>query len=166
MDIRIRLILSERRTTSYTLYHHSSASRIPTPPVPLSFPDQKSLKRESLATIRCTPSLFRFVSWRQHRSTLLQDTVSTTSLVFPCIVPTFIVPTRKDFGHSLDSPLRPDPAALLPRAAKPKTLPTTLWLPAPPQFMSVILTCQVVMIVCGKILWQNALFFHQLVIRH
>ena len=48
-------------------------------------------------------------------------------------MPTLSVPTRKDFGHLLDSPQGPDPAAPHPRAAKPETLPTTLWLPAPPQ---------------------------------
>ena len=44
MVIRMRMILSETRTTSNTFSHHSSASRIPTPPVPLSFPDQKSFE--------------------------------------------------------------------------------------------------------------------------
>ena len=87
MVIRMRMILSETRTTSNTFSHHFSASIIPTPPVPLPFPDQKSLKRESLPTICFTPSLFHLVSWRQHRSTLLHDTVSTTSLDFLCIVP-------------------------------------------------------------------------------
>ena len=99
MVIRMRMILSETRTTSYTFSHHSSARRTPTPPVPLSFPDQKSLKRESFPTICLTPSIFHLVSWRQHRSTLLLDTVSTTSLAFCFIVPTLSVPTRKDFKY-------------------------------------------------------------------
>ena len=107
----MRMILSETRTTSNTFSHHSSARRTPTPPVPLSFPDQKSLKRESFPTICLMPSIFHLVSWRQHRSTLLLDTVSTTSLAFCFIVPTLSVPTQKDFGHLLDSPLGPDPAA-------------------------------------------------------
>ena len=127
MVIRMRMILSETRTTSNTFSHHSSARRTPTPPVPLSFPDQKSLKRESFPTICLTPSIFHLVSWRQHRSTLLLDTVSTTSLAFCFIVPTWSVPTRKDFGHLLDSPLGPDPAAPHHRAAKPEMLLITLF---------------------------------------
>ena len=150
MVIRMRMILSETRTTSNTFSHHSSARRTPTPPVPLSFPDQKSLKRESFPTICLTPSIFHLVSWRQHRSTLLLDTVSTTSLAFCFIVPTLSVPTWKDFGHLLDSPLGPDPAAPHPRAAKPETLPTTLWLPAPPKHF---LWFWLVMNICSMVLW-------------
>ena len=150
MVIRMRMILSETRTTSNTSSHHSSARRTPTPPVPLSFPDQKSLKRDSFPTICLTPSIFHLVSWRQHRSTLLLDTVSTTSLAFCFIVPTLSVPTRKDFGHLLDSPPGPDPAAPHPRAAKLETLPTTLWLPAPPK---PFLWFWLVMNICSMVLW-------------
>ena len=109
----------------------------------------KSLKRESFPTICLTPSIFRLVSWRQHRSTLL-DTVSTTSLAFCFIVPTLSVRTRKDFGHLMDSPLGPDPAAPHPRAAKPETLPTTLWLPAQPKRF---LWFRLVMSICSMVLW-------------
>ena len=155
----MRIILSETRTTSNTFSHHSSARRTPTPPVPMSFPDQNILKRESFPTICFTPSYFHLVSWRQHKSTPLRDTVSTTSLALPRIVPTLSVPTRNFFGLSLDSPLGPDPAAPHPRAAKPETLPTTLWLPAPPELF---LLFWLVMSICSKILWQDALLFTNL----
>ena len=88
------MILSEALITSNTFSHHFSASRIPTPQVPSSFPQPKYLCRETLPAISLR-LVFQRVSCKQHRLTLLLDVVSTTSEAFPLIEPKFKDPTQK-----------------------------------------------------------------------
>ena len=90
----MRMILSETLITSNTFSHHFSASRIPTPQVPPSFPQPKYFYRETLSAISLR-LVFQRVSCKQHRSTFLLDMVSTTSEAFLLIEPTFKDPTRK-----------------------------------------------------------------------
>ena len=103
MVIRMRMILSQTRTTSNTIFCCQSKSNS-TSTLFISRPKEFEASLSHLF-------IFHLVYWRQHRSTLLRDTVSTTSLASPFIVPTLSVPTRNEFVHLLDSPLGPDPAA-------------------------------------------------------
>ena len=94
------MILSETLITSNTFSHQFSASKIPTPQVPSSFPQPKYLYRESLPAISLRLVFQRF-SCKQHRSTLLLDMVSPTSKALPFIEPTFKDPTRKGLSLTL-----------------------------------------------------------------
>ena len=70
------------------------------------------------------------------RSTLLLDSVSTTSTLLLFRVPTLHVATLNLVGCLLDLPQWPDPASRTRGSAKPKALPTCLRLPAPPYLVS------------------------------
>ena len=153
----MRIILSETLTTSNTLSHLSSARRIPTPPVPvISRP--KHFEARVFSNYCFTPSFFHLVSWRQHKSTPLRDTVSTTSLAFFRIMPTLSVPARNVFRHSLDSPLGPNPAAPHPSCKAGDATDYSMVAGSASAF-SFILTCHVY---CSKVLWQDALPFTNL----
>ena len=94
------MILSETLITSNAFFHHFSASRIPTPQVPSSFPQPKYLYRKSMPAISLK-LVFQRVSCKQHRSTLLLDVVSPTSEALPLIEPTFKDPTQKGLSLTL-----------------------------------------------------------------
>ena len=70
------------------------------------------------------------------RSTLLLDSVSTTSTLLLFRVPTLHVATLNLVGCLLDLLQWPDPASRTRESAKPKALPTCLRLPAPPYLVS------------------------------
>ena len=67
---------------------HSSERRIPTPLLSFSFPTQSILQRESLPSIIRADVPRHLIPWRQQRSMLLLNIVSTTSLDLPLQVPT------------------------------------------------------------------------------
>ena len=94
------MILSETLITSNTFSHLFSASRIPTPQVPSSFPQPKYLYQESLPAIS-SRLVFQRVSCKQHRSTLLLNMVSTISEALLLIKPTFKDQTRKGLSLTL-----------------------------------------------------------------
>ena len=101
-----RMILSETLRASNTSIH-SSATITPTPAVPLLFPDQNSLYLVSLPLITLQWLPWYQVSCRQQRSTLLLDSVSTTSHTLPFRVFTVSVPTLS-IRCLRDLPKRPD----------------------------------------------------------